>query len=190
MFATARHASAIAVAGAIIVGGVSPAFAAERTNDKLFTTIDFALTNILPFAPTVNPASLLNAAAPVGADAPKIADAVQARPIDVAMPGSAAGATSLRRSMYVSFAALQVMDIMSTSKAISGGASEANPAMSGFVNNKAAFYGIKAATALSTVFLAERLAKNHPRRAAIMMAVLNVGYAAVVAHNYRVANGR
>jgi hypothetical protein len=108
----------------------------------------------------------------------------------MAIPRGGAGSTTVRRGMYVSFAALQVMDIMSTTKAIAGGATEANPAMSGMVNNKAAFYGIKAATALSTVFFAERLGKNHPRRAAVMMAVLNVGYAAVVAHNYRVANAR
>ncbi|MEO6212829.1 MAG: DUF5658 family protein, partial [Vicinamibacterales bacterium] len=100
------------------------------------------------------------------------------------------GATSLRRSMYVSFAALQVLDAMSTTKALATGATEANPAINAIVKNKAAFYGVKAATALSTVLFAERIAKNHPRRAAILMAVLNTGYAAIVAHNYRVANGR
>ena len=34
---------------------------------------------------------------------------------------------------------------------------------------------------------AERLARKHPRAATIMMAVLNTTYAAIVAHNYRVA---
>jgi len=190
MFATARHASAVAVAVAVLVGGASPVFAFDRLNDKPFTTVDFAVTNILPFAPAVNPAGLLNVAPPADAESAKIAEAVQTRPVDIAMPGPGAGSTSLRRSMYVSFAALQVMDIMSTSRAISGGATEANPVMSGFVNNKAAFYGVKAATALSTVFIAERIARSHPRRAAIMMAVVNVGYAAVVAHNYHVASAR
>ena len=190
MFATARHASAVAVAGVLLFGGASPALASDRLNDRPFTNVDFAVTNILPFAPAINPASLLNVAATAESESPKIAEAVQTRPIDIAMPNTGVGATSLRRSMYVSFAALQVADIMSTTKAISGGATEANPVMSGFVNNKAAFYGVKAATALSTVFLAERIAKNHPHRAAIMMAVVNVGYAAVVAHNYRVASAR
>jgi hypothetical protein len=189
MFATARCASAIAVTGAILLGGASPALAADRMNDKPFTTVDFALTNIAPFAPIVKPATFV-AAAVAEPEAEKIADAPQMRPVDIAMPGAGAGSTSLRRSMYVSFAALQVMDAVSTSKALSSGASEANPVMSGFVKNKAAFYGIKAATAVSTIFFAERLGKNHPRRAAVVMAILNVGYAAIVAHNYRVASAR
>jgi hypothetical protein len=189
MFATARHASAIALAGVFFLGGTSPAFAADRTNDKPLPAVDFTLADILPFAPRVGAAILTDGAVPAPATA-TLAEAAQARPIEMAVPRVGSGSASLRRSMYVSFAALQVMDIMSTSKALAGGATEANPAMSGLVNNKAAFYGIKAATALSTVFFAERLGKNHPRRAAIMMAVLNVGYAAVVAHNYRVASAR
>jgi hypothetical protein len=187
MFATARCASAIAVTGAILLGGASPALAADRMNDKPFTTVDFALTNIAPFAPIVKPTTFV-AAAVAEPEPEKTADAPQMRPIDIAMPG--AGAKSVRRSMYVSFAALQVMDAVSTSKALSSGASEANPVMSGLVKNKAAFYGIKAATAVSTIFFAERLGKNHPRRAAVVMAILNVGYAAIVAHNYRVASAR
>lgn len=189
MFATARHASAAALAGVLIFGGTSPAFASDRLNDKPLPTVDFTLADMRPFAPGVTSSILGDSVATV-AVAPTLAEAPQTRPIEMAMPRGGAGSASLRRGMYVSFAALQVMDIMSTTKAIAGGATEANPAMSGMVNNKAAFYGIKAATALSTVFFAERLGKNHPRRAAVMMAVLNVGYAAVVAHNYRVANAR
>jgi hypothetical protein len=189
MFATARCASAVAVIGAILLGGASPALASDRANDKPFTMVDFTLSTIQPFAPALNPASLVNVATAEPAPA-TIAEASQTRPIEMVMPRTGAGSASLRRSMYVSFAALQVMDAMSTSKALATGATEANPVMSGFVKNKAAFYGIKAATAVSTIFFAERLGKNHPRRAAVVMAILNVGYAAVVAHNYRVARAR
>ena len=34
------------------------------------------------------------------------------------------------------------------------------------------------------------MAKNHPRRATVMMLVLNGAYAAIVAHNYQVARSR
>ncbi|MEO5897232.1 MAG: DUF5658 family protein [Vicinamibacterales bacterium] len=189
MFATARHASAVALAGVFFLGGTSPAFAADLINDKPLPMVDFTLADLRPFSPGVS-AAILTEGAPAILATPTLADAPQTRPIEMAMPRGGSGSTSVRRSMYVSFAALQVMDIMSTTKALAGGATEANPVMSGMVNNKAGFYSIKAATAISTVFFAERLGKNHPRRAAIMMAVLNVGYAAVVAHNYRVANAR
>ncbi len=89
--------------------------------------------------------------------------------------------------MYGSFAALQVMDAISTNKALAAGGVEANPAMSGVVKNKNAFMAVKVGAAVATAFFAEKLAKNHPRKATILMAVLNVAYAGIVVHNYRVA---
>ena len=49
---------------------------------------------------------------------------------------------------------------------------------------------VKAGTAVATTFFVEKLAKNHPRNATIIMAVLNTAYAGVVAHNYRVARAQ
>jgi hypothetical protein len=60
--------------------------------------------------------------------------------------------------------------------------------MSGLAGNSAALFAMKAGTAAATTFFAERLSKNHPRAATIMMAVLNTAYVAIVTHNYRVAN--
>jgi hypothetical protein len=188
MLATVRHASALALVGAVLVGGASPAFATDRVNDKPLP-VDFTIAITVPFVPGV-PASLLNGTA-VDLKSTPLADAAQTRPIEMAIPrGGSSTGTSLRRSMYVSFAGLQLLDAMSTRKALARGATEANPAMAGIVKNSTAFMAIKAGTAVSTMFLAERVAKNHPRRAMILMAVLNAGYAAVVAHNYRVANAR
>ena len=65
---------------------------------------------------------------------------------------------------------------------------EANPAMAGLARNSAALFAVKAGTAAATTYFAERLSRNHPRAATIMMAVLNTAYVAIVAHNYRVAN--
>ena len=79
------------------------------------------------------------------------------------------------------------MDGVSTQAALNNGAREANPAMGAVANNGAALFAVKAGTAAATMFFAEKLAKKHPKRAAILMAVLNAGYAAVVMHNYKVA---
>jgi hypothetical protein len=190
MFATARQARAIAFAGVVLFGGAGSAVAADGANDRPFPLVDFTLASSVPFVPGVGsamlPALLTNAAEPKPEPA---AEMSQSRPVDI-LPtrgDGGLGSSSLRRTMYVSFAALQVMDAVSTRKALSGGGTEANPMMSGLVRNSTALFAVKAGTAAATAFFAERLAKNHPRRATILMAVLNTAYAAVVAHNYRVA---
>ena len=197
MFSTARRAAAFALAAALL-GSTSSAFAADRVTGTL-PQVDFTLTSLVPFVPgvpaTIPPAMLADITAPLEpaepADAP-LAEAVQRPPIELARPRGEgpSGATTLRRGLIVSFAALQVMDAMSTRKALDGGATEANPMMSGIAKNSAALYAVKAGTAAATAFFAERLARKHPRRATILMAVLNTAYVAVVAHNYRVARAQ
>ena len=191
MFATAPLARVVALTSAVLVAGASPVFAIDTLADRTIPQIDFTVGDAVPFIPsvaTVVPPALLTEAAPEPTTTP-IADAAQ-NPIGVRMPGvdGTSVSTSLRRSMYVSFAALQIMDGISTRKALENGASEANPAMSGLVRNSAALFAVKAGTAAATTYFAERLSKNHPRAATIMMAVLNTAYVAVVAHNYRVAS--
>ena len=51
-----------------------------------------------------------------------------------------------------------------------------------------ALYAVKAGTSAATAYLAERISKKHPKRAVVLMAVLNSAYVAIVAHNYRVAS--
>lgn len=202
MFATARYATALAFTGAILVGGTTPAFAADRGNDNInlggtLPPVDFTLAVNAPFVAgvpaAITPAMLAGiATAPAEPAAAPLAEAAQKLPIEMTQPRGDArpGPASLRRSLYVSFAALQVMDGLSTRKALSGGAVEANPMMSGIAKNSAALFAVKAGTAAATAFFAERLAQRHPRRATILMAVLNTAYAGVVAHNYRVARNR
>ena len=198
MFATAPLARSFAFAGALVVAGTSPLFAAEGT-DRPLAKVHFLAGrslgetgrgNSAPYVPSVvnvMPPALLTEAT-IDPLPTSIADAAQTRPVDLLGPRTGPGAgTSLRRSMYVSFAALQIMDAVSTRKALSGGAREANPVMGGIARNSAALFAVKAGTAAATTWFAEKLAKNHPRRATIMMAVLNTAYAAIVAHNYRVA---
>lgn len=200
MFSTARRVATLALAAAVLLGSTSSALAAEGATGTQLPQVDFTLTSVVPFVPgvpaTIPPAMLaditeapLAPAAPAGAP---LAEAVQRPPIDLVRPrgDGPSGATTLRRGLIVSFAALQVIDAMSTRKALDGGATEANPVMSGIAKNSAALYAVKAGTAAATAFFAERLARKHPRRATILMAVLNTAYVAVVAHNYRVARAQ
>lgn len=189
MFAHAPLARTCALAGAVLVAGASPLKAADRNVGSL-PQVDFTRATTVPtIAGIVNvPALAMTSDKSVDAPAPSPAAVPQMRPTDLRVPRvEGNGGTALRRSMYASFAALQIMDAVSTRKALSNGAREANPMMSGIAGNSAALFAVKAGTAAATTYLAERLAKNHPRRATIMMAVLNTAYAAIVAHNYRVA---
>jgi hypothetical protein len=195
MFATPRHAFSVAFAGAILLGSASPALASDRINDRPLPQVSFTLASTVPFVPGVSaiPSTLLaESAEPATAEAAPMAPlaaAGQIRPAGLEIPRGEGGfgSTSLRRSMIVSFAALQVFDAVSTRNALSAGATEANPAMAGIAKNSTALFAVKAGSAAATAFFVERLAKNHPRRATIVMVVLNSAYAAVVAHNYRVA---
>ena len=176
MFATPRPVAALSLAVALVFGSTAPLLATE------------------PADATPGQTALLTApaliAVSVSALSPSIFDeAVQRPPIDLAGPRAdgPSGMTTLRRGMYVSFAALQIMDAVSTRSALQNGAREANTAMGAVAKNSAAMFAVKAGTAAATTFFAEKLARKHPKRAAILMAVLNAGYAAVVVHNYRVA---
>ena len=93
----------------------------------------------------------------------------------------------LRRSLIVSFGALQMLDAHSTMKALGAGGRESNPAMGAIASNRTALLAVKAGTAAATAYLAERISKRHPKRAVVLMTVLNSAYVAIVAHNYRVA---
>ena len=190
MSAAARLVRSLAFSGAVALCS-TPALAAD--GGFRFPEVDFTVSHV-PYVPSVTvvlpPALLTDALIDVtGAEPAPLAEAAQMRPVDLprARPAGEGFSTSLRRSMYVSFAALQVMDAVSTRRALNNGATEANPAMAGLARNSAAFFAVKAGTAAATTFFAERLARKHPRRATILMAVLNTAYAAIVVHNYRVA---
>src|SRR4051812_44302252 len=73
--------------------------------------------------------------------------------------------------LYASYATLQVLDVVSTRKAIGSGAREANPVMrSGQVGTMLA---AKAAAGASTMYFSEKLWKKNRIGAVVMMAALN-----------------
>jgi hypothetical protein len=90
--------------------------------------------------------------------------------------------------LYGTYAGLQVMDIVSTRKAISAGAREANPLMQ--KGGMAATVAMKAASGVGMVFASEKLWKKHRVGAIVLMAAMNGVSAAVVSHNNRNAARR
>jgi hypothetical protein len=90
--------------------------------------------------------------------------------------------------LYGTYAGLQVMDIVSTRKAIAAGAREANPLMQR--GGMAATVAIKAASGVGMVYVSEKMWKKHRVGAIVLMAAMNGVSAAVVAHNNRNAARR
>jgi hypothetical protein len=86
--------------------------------------------------------------------------------------------------MYISFVALQILDIHSTLRAPDFGAREANPLVGGLLASPPAFVASKAAMTAGLTYVSEKLRRRHPRAALLMMIGLNSAYAAVVTRNY------
>jgi len=87
--------------------------------------------------------------------------------------------------LYVSFAALQALDVHSTLRAVDAGGVEQNPFLKGLVNQPAALIALKGGIAASTILVADKLQRHNRIGAIAAMAALNSVYATVVAHNYR-----
>jgi hypothetical protein len=90
---------------------------------------------------------------------------------------------SLLPVLYASYLTLQAADIVSTRKAISAGAQEANPLMG--AGQMGTMIAAKAAAGASTMYFTEKLWKKNRMGAIVMMAALNGATAAIVAHNTR-----
>jgi hypothetical protein len=83
--------------------------------------------------------------------------------------------------LYGTYAGLQVMDIVSTQKAISAGALEANPLMK--KGGMATAVALKAAAGVGMFYASEKMWKKNRVGAIALMAVMNGVTAAVVVHN-------
>lgn len=88
--------------------------------------------------------------------------------------------------LYVSFAALQALDAHSTLSVTRAGGDERNPLVQPVASHPAGMIALKVATGAATVLLTERLWKRHRMASVAFMVAINAGYAAIVAHNYRV----
>jgi hypothetical protein len=89
--------------------------------------------------------------------------------------------------LYVSFGALQVLDLHSTKRALAAGGREANPVVGTAVGSPAAMTAMKIGAATGIVLLSEKLWKRNRVAAIVMMVTLNSAYAVVASHNYSIA---
>jgi hypothetical protein len=87
--------------------------------------------------------------------------------------------------LYVSFAALQGLDVHSTTRALRNGAVEANPLMKGLAGNPVALSAVKGAGAAGVIYASEKIWKKNKVAAVVFMVAANAGLAFVVQHNYR-----
>jgi hypothetical protein len=110
--------------------------------------------------------------------------------LDAARPSGASSArlTPVMTSLYVSFVALQGLDVHSTLAAVRHGARETNPAMAALADRPAALVALKAGTAAGVLYMTERVRRRSRLGALLMMVGFNSAYATVVANNYRVLN--
>jgi uncharacterized membrane protein len=133
-------------------------------------------------------------AIPAGADGPRggttLAAATAATPVPETasepwMVDQKVSRPAAVKVMYGTFAALQAVDIYSTTRALNQGASEANPIVATTTGNQGAMLAMKAVSTAVTIYFAERAWKKSRKGSVVLMAVVNGVTAAVVAHNLR-----
>jgi hypothetical protein len=92
-------------------------------------------------------------------------------------------------SLYVSLAALNIYDGVSTKQGLAHGAMEGNSGMSGIVGSSASLWTAKAVTTASAILLSEHLWKTHHKAGAVAVMVISNGLmSAVAAHNASVVS--
>jgi hypothetical protein len=134
------------------------------------------------------PATMIASAIDAPMIAPVIATAIDAPTIAPVLTHSPAPAhrPPALVPLYVSFAALQALDIHSTLRAPQFGGREANPIVGGMLGSPVAFVAAKAGMTAGIYFASERLWKRHKAAAILTMIALDSTYGAIVAHNYAV----
>ena len=90
-------------------------------------------------------------------------------------------------SLYSGFAAMQALDYVTTTRALSSGAgSEANPLMAPVAGNPAAFLALKAGSVVGVVWAGEKLWKKNRVGAVVFMVAMDSAMATIAAHNYSI----
>jgi uncharacterized protein DUF5658 len=90
---------------------------------------------------------------------------------------------------YLSFASLQALDIESTARVINGGGREANPIVASVWQSPIGLTAVKAGATAGLIYAAQRLRKENPKAALLLMIGANSAMATIVAHNFAVAGG-
>jgi hypothetical protein len=92
------------------------------------------------------------------------------------------------KKLYVGYAALQIGDIITTTKAINRGAREGNPLISDVAHSPMALVGLKAAAGVGMVVAIEKLRQKHPVAASVTLIAINATLAAVTINNVAVGS--
>src|SRR5262245_37608401 len=95
---------------------------------------------------------------------------------------------ALLTSLYVSTVSLQILDLHSTALAVNRGAVEINPVVSELLKHPGALLAGKIGVAAGTIYAVNKVAKRHKTAAIVTLIAVDVGYAYVVARNYRIAS--
>jgi hypothetical protein len=94
-------------------------------------------------------------------------------------------------ALYVSLVGLQAYDGYTTLRGVKNGAQEANALVGGLAGEPAAFWAIKGGSTALSIYMAEKLWRNHRRTEAIVtMVVVNGVMAAIAARNTVVLRSR
>lgn len=190
-----RH---LVIGAAIVVWSLAP-FAASQASAQSPDSLP-RLTKLL-FLPAESGASIpppvvtepLDVAAegPASGDSPAVTQpnpiVAPQVPVESVRPAFAAQRSHSLMPLYVSTAALQVLDVHSTLQVLRQGGGEGNPMLQGLARNEGAFIAAKAAIAAGSLYAASRIAKRNKVGAVIMLLGINSAYAMVVTHNYRLA---
>ena len=104
------------------------------------------------------------------------------------MMRDAMGSSHTMLPLYISTAAMQVLDVLSTRQALKNGAVEGNPVMAGMTSHQAVFFAVKAGIAASTIMAARSMAKHNKVAAMLTLVGINSAYAMVVSHNFKLAH--
>jgi hypothetical protein len=88
--------------------------------------------------------------------------------------------------LYVSFGAMQALDMLSTRHALAQGGREGNPVLGAASGSPVATAALKAGATATIIVLTEKLAKRNRFAAIAVMVGLNSAYAIVVSHNYAI----
>jgi hypothetical protein len=159
-------------------------------NDTMFRTATCALlltaASVLPVAAADTLAANASAAVAAAAAAPLASD------VDWSLPAVRVGQVEQTRgalsALYVSLAALNVVDGLTTAKGLhTGTATEANPLLAAAAKNSGALWAVKAGSTAASILFAERLRHNgHRGRAMVVMILTNSVMATVAANNFNV----
>jgi hypothetical protein len=91
------------------------------------------------------------------------------------------------KRLYVGYAALQIGDIITTTRALGRGAREGNPLLANVAHSPAALIGVKAAAGVATILAIEKLRQKHPVVASVTLIAINATLAAVTINNVSMA---